>query len=279
MAPQPSAPKAGFGPSRISGLIDAGVWLQLAGDFTGARDVFRRALEREPTNQRVQQLYEQCLATLQGDDTIPPSAGYGAERATPLPSAPVASRATPVPQPVPRDEMSLLPSRASVPSATRPQAQGSRVSLAAQSPKSMRSIHDELLRIAKALRAQGDVDEASGLVLRALLIDDASLDAYEAAYVLLREQERDEAASAAIVKFVKLCVLSGEVERARKYLPTLGQMRFSNPKIARLAAELVGDADDTLPPTIRDVSRRYDQPTVLEPSPFLTDGPSESRRR
>ena len=63
-------------PRRSAALVDAGVFLQLSGDVTGARELFRQALTLDPENKKAKVL-------LGGDplQTLPP----GAEASQTLP--------------------------------------------------------------------------------------------------------------------------------------------------------------------------------------------------
>jgi len=197
------------GSKQVASLIDAGVWLQLAGDGSGARQVFKQALELDPGNVRARQLYL---------STQPPA---------------------PVRKPVSDATIRV----------TSSQVVASRRSTRVATPIDLPSKVEDLLRQVQALRAQGEADKASGVVLRALMLDDSSLEAHEAAYQLLSELGRTEVAAVELVHFVKLCMQRGQIERARLYLPALAQLR-ADPKTASLAEQLSGDTEDTLPPSI-----------------------------
>ena len=194
------------GSKQVSSLIDAGVWLQLAGDGKGARQVFKQALDLDPENVRARQLYL---------STEPPA---------------------PVRAPVSDATIRVSPAQAVA------SQRLSRVAIPLGPTKL-----DELLKQVQLLRAQGETDKASGVVLRALMLDGTSLDAHEAAYELLSELGRTEVAAVELVHIVKLCMQRGQIERARRYLPALAQLR-ADPKTASLAAQLSGN-EDTLPPS------------------------------
>ncbi len=211
MALAVKSPPPKKGPKQVAGLIDAGVWLQLAGDTKGARQVFKQALELDPSNTRAKQLY-------QSTDSVAPVAHVRGK--------------------APTDATVRVPPSQAIAAQTlsKPPASKSQAKL------------DELLREVAALRAQGETDRASGVVLRALMVDGSSLEAHEAAYQLMAELGRTDVAAVELVHFVKLCMQRGQIERARAYLPALAQLR-ADPKTASLAQQLSGDADDTLPPT------------------------------
>jgi tetratricopeptide (TPR) repeat protein len=69
---------------RAAALVDAGVFLQLAGDLNGARDLFKRALTLDPLNAKAKHLF------VSAGGVLPPEPA-------PVPKAPTVSPKPPVP--------------------------------------------------------------------------------------------------------------------------------------------------------------------------------------
>ncbi len=199
------------GSKRVEGLIEAGLWLKVAGDLAGARSIFLQALELDPGNERAKKLCAQ-LETNKG--------------------SPEAKFSPPPPPPPP------------APVSTRPNDQ----TILHQPSRSQMTVED-LLREARRLQTHGELDRACGLVLRALVLDRHSLEAHEFAYELMCQQGRHDVAAVELVHVVKECMLRGEVLRARRYLPALSRLRATDPKTDGMAAKLLGEADDTWPPS------------------------------
>ncbi len=66
-------------PRRSAALVDAGVFLQLSGDVTGARELFRQALTLDPENKKAKVLLgadpvQTLPAAADAAQTLPPSA-------------------------------------------------------------------------------------------------------------------------------------------------------------------------------------------------------------
>lgn len=215
-----NSPPPKKGSTQVKGLLDAGVWLQLAGDAQGAHRIFRQALELDPTNVRARELYR-ATETIELTESV--------ER-----------RPMNATMMVPPGEVLNQMNQAG-PLIAPPRAQ-------APTPKRFGPV-DTLVLEAAALRRQGAIDRASGLVLRALELDDSSPDALELAYDLMVAQGRKQEAAVVLTHLVKACVHRGQAQRARSYLPALVAMRGTSSKAAALAAQLMGDAEDTLPPT------------------------------
>ncbi len=216
----PHPPKKGS--TQVKGLLDAGVWLQLAGDAKGAHRVFRQALELDPGNVRARELYRATEAEELGDapHQLPMNATLM------VPPGEVLNRmklAAPLVAP-PRRVQGASAVRPVVPVVT-------------------------LVLEAAALRRKGELDSASGVVMRALQLDPASLDGLELAYDLMGDLGRTQEAAAVLTHLVKACLHRGQLERAKSYLPALVAMRGTSSKAASLAAQLMGDAEDTLPPS------------------------------
>ncbi len=209
------------GSTQVKGLLDAGVWLQLAGDAKGAHRVFRQALELDPGNVRARELYR-------------------ATEAEELRDAPhqLPMNATLM---VPPGEVLSLMKLAAPLVAPPPRAQGA---------SAVRPVPVETLVLeAAALRRKGELDRASGVVMRALQLEPTSLDGLELAYDLMGDLGRTQEAAAVLTHLVKACMHRGQLKRAKSYLPALVAMRGTSSKAAALAAQLMGDANDTLPPS------------------------------
>ncbi len=222
-----SAPKqeGTKGSKQASRLIDAGVWLQLVGDVSGAHAVFRQALEFDPNNVRAQQLYSASETHLSPPPQPAPSNQAALAETPSTPSSPAI-------RPVSNDTIQVRPDEAlAMQSSTSPAPVPSAPPL--RSSLRLR----ELLREARIFQAQGRFDKAAGLVLQTLMLDAASLDALELAYQVMWELERPDAAAMALARFVTLCVQHGEVERAQMYAHALARFQV--------------DGDETLPPFAR----------------------------
>lgn len=198
------------GSKRVAGLIEAGLWLQVAGDLKGAQAIFQQALELDPGNVRAKQL---C-------------ASLATKGSTEAKFASPPQTVTPVPTPSRPNDQTIL-----------------------HQPTRAQMTVEDILREARRLQTRGELDRACGLVLRALVLDKHSLEAHEFAYELMCQQGRDDVAAVELVHVVKECMSRGEVIRARRYLPALSRLRALDPKTDGLAAKLLGDADDTWPPS------------------------------
>jgi tetratricopeptide (TPR) repeat protein len=268
---------------RAAGLIEAGVWLQMAGDVDGARDIYRRALAMDPTNARARSLYLSAGGTLDNPTVMgsppPELAAPPPPRAStppPSPSPPVEAPATP-PPPVrapPKVQPRAL-EQTRIISLAELQAE---VSKASSPPETKGQQLEALLKEAAELRAEGELDRASGVVLRALVLDGTSLDAHEAAYRLLLEQGRTEAAQAELVQFLKLCAQRGESERAQPYLLKMVKLKAGDSELdplKTLPGGGRGDPHDTLPPvqdeTIIRAPSEAGPPSGGEPSRTLSE--------
>lgn len=260
---------------RAAALIDAGVFLQLAGDLNGARDLFKQALALDPDNVKGQHLYTAVGGQLPARAPAPPPA--------PAPSSPLKVR---VAQPVERDDAShhtipggvaavpvsvevdldtTIPPRSRTPArSTPPSPSPFRTFLPKSQP--VGDSERDLAEIDVFMR-YGMYDKALDYVMRVLRRDSEHLAAHEKAYAVLHAAGHRVAALEQLLNVLRLMVVKGESERARPYLEALRQLRPGHPELERFQS-LLGDATQTLPPSRENpVPVRVGDATVLESAP------------
>lgn len=212
-------------PRRSAALVDAGVFLQLSGDVTGARELFRQALTLDPENKKAR--------VLLGDEpsqTLPP----GAEPSHTLPpSAPP------------------LPSRAVVP--------GNETFFAPASPRELAPgeatmvgrplFPSERARIAGHL-ADGAFDKALGVALERLKVDADDVEAHELAWDVLVAAGQLELARAQLGHLMEVAVACRDAVRVRRFVDEFERAMPDHPLLTQARAMVsesrVAEPDSTL---------------------------------
>lgn len=204
-----------MGARRSAALVEAGVFLQLSGDVTGARELFRQALSLDPENAKAR--------VLLGDEAHPPA---NAEA-----SAPAGSQTMFAPPAVPAASDATVPGR----------------------PLFSRGPADERARIAAHL-ADGAFDKALAVALERLKVDADDVEAHELAWDVLVAAGQAELARAQLGNLMEVALLRGDAGRVRRFLealehtapdhPSLQQARalVSQSRVAEPDATLIDDA-------------------------------------
>jgi len=205
-------------------LVDAGVFLQLSGDVTGARELFRQALTLDPENKKAR--------VLLGDDamqTLP----QGTEPSQTLPPS-----APPVP---------------------RAQAPGNETFFAPASPRALAPsdatmvgrplFPSERARIAGHL-ADGAFDKALGVALERLKVDADDVEAHELAWDVLVAAGQLELAQAQLGHLLEVAVARGDAVRVRRFVDEFERAHPEHPLLTRARAMVsesrVAEPDSTL---------------------------------
>lgn len=211
-------------PRRSAALVDAGVFLQLSGDVTGARELFRQALTLDPENKKAKVL-------LGGDplQTLPPAAE--ASQTLP-PSAP----------PLPRE-----------------MAPGNETYFAPVSPRELSPgdatmvgrplFPSERARIAGHL-ADGAFDKALGVTLERLKVDADDVEAHELAWDVLVAAGQVELAQAQLGHLMEVAVACADVVRVRRFVDEFERVLPDHPLLTQARAMVsesrVAEPDSTL---------------------------------
>lgn len=212
-------------PRRSAALVDAGVFLQLSGDVTGARELFRQALTLDPENKKAKVL-------LGGDPLQTLPAGGGEAAQTLPPSAP----------PLPREV-----------------APGNETLFAPPSPRLLSPVDatmvgrplfpSERARIAGHL-ADGAFDKALGVTLERLKVDADDVEAHELAWDVLVAAGQVELAQAQLGHLMEVAVARADTIRVRRFLHEFERVLPDHPLLTQARAMVsesrVAEPDSTL---------------------------------
>lgn len=211
-------------PRRSAALVDAGVFLQLSGDVTGARELFRQALTLDPENKKAKVLLgadpQQTLpAEADPAQTLPPSA-------PPLPRAVAPGNETFFAPASPRE---LSPGDATM--VGRP------------------LFPSERARIAGHL-ADGAFDKALGVTLERLKVDADDVEAHELAWDVLVAAGQLELAQAQLGHLMEVAVARADVVRVRRFVDEFERVLPDHPLMTQARAMVsesrVAEPDSTL---------------------------------
>ncbi|MDP3503817.1 MAG: hypothetical protein Q8S33_26000 [Myxococcales bacterium] len=211
-------------PRRSAALVDAGVFLQLSGDVTGARELFRQALTLDPENKKAK--------VLLGADPVQTLPAGGEAAQTLPPSAP----------PLPREV-----------------APGNETLFVPPSPRERSPVDatmvgrplfpSERTRIAGHL-ADGAFDKALGVTLERLKVDADDVEAHELAWDVLVAAGQVELAQAQLGHLMEVAVARADVVRVRRFVDEFERVLPDHPLLTQARAMVsesrVAEPDSTL---------------------------------
>ncbi|MDP3236651.1 MAG: hypothetical protein Q8N26_27915 [Myxococcales bacterium] len=211
-------------PRRSAALVDAGVFLQLSGDVTGARELFRQALTLDPENKKAK--------VLLGADPVQTLPAGGEAAQTLPPSAP----------PLPREV-----------------APGNETLFVPPSPRERSPVDatmvgrplfpSERARIAGHL-ADGAFDKALGVTLERLKVDADDVEAHELAWDVLVAAGQVELAQAQLGHLMEVAVARADVVRVRRFVDEFERVLPDHPLLTQARAMVsesrVAEPDSTL---------------------------------
>lgn len=211
-------------PRRSAALVDAGVFLQLSGDVTGARELFRQALTLDPENKKAKVLLgADPLQTLPAEadpaQTLPPSA-------PPLPRELAPGNETLFAPPSPRERSPVDATMVGRP-----------------------LFPSERARIAGHL-ADGAFDKALGVTLERLKVDADDVEAHELAWDVLVAAGQVELAQAQLGHLMEVAVARADVVRVRRFVDEFERVLPDHPLLTQarsmVSESRVAEPDSTL---------------------------------
>ncbi|MDP1918563.1 MAG: hypothetical protein Q8L14_20105 [Myxococcales bacterium] len=211
-------------PRRSAALVDAGVFLQLSGDVTGARELFRQALTLDPENKKAK--------VLLGGDPVQTLPASGEAAQTLPPSAP------PLPREVAPGNETLF--------APPPPRQRSPVDATMVGRPLFPS---ERTRIAGHL-ADGAFDKALGVTLERLKVDADDVEAHELAWDVLVAAGQVELAQAQLGHLMEVAIACADTIRVRRFLHEFERVLPDHPLMTQarsmVSESRVAEPDSTL---------------------------------
>jgi thioredoxin-like negative regulator of GroEL len=206
-------------PRRSAALVDAGVFLQLSGDITGARELFRQALTMDPENKKAR--------VFLGEEPTPTRA---ADAFQTLPTRP----------PVPRE---VAAGNDTVFAPTRHREAGHATLLGRPLFPSERG------RIMGYLAA-GEFDKALGVALERMKVDADDVEAHELAWDVLVAAGQVELARAQLGHLMEVAVARQDTVCVRRFVDKFERTVPEHPLLPRARAMVsearVAERDSTL---------------------------------